>query len=64
MANPFVRVGEKMKMWIRRIIQRDFGNVSDAKGLYSILYLYEKYVPDSAKRKINGGRRLPYKKWT
>lgn len=64
MANPFIRLGEKMKAWLRKIILRDFGNISDAKGLYNILYLYEKFVPDSAKAKINGGRRLPYKKWT
>lgn len=64
MANPFVRLGEKMKLWLRQIISRDFGNVSDAKGLYNILYLYEKYVPASAKQKLNGGRRLPYGKWT
>lgn len=64
MANPFVRLGEKMKTWLMSIIVRDFGNVSYAKGLYNILYLYEKHVPASAKEKLNGGRRLPYKKWT
>lgn len=62
--NPLIRAGWRLKAWMRGIINRDFGNVSDAKGLYNILYLYEKYVPDSAKMKINGGKRLPYKKWT
>lgn len=64
-GNPFVRLGERMKMWLRRVVTRDFGNVSDAKGLYNILVLYEKYVPAEAKRKLKGGgKRLPYKRWT
>lgn len=65
MTNPLIRIGGKMKEWLYRIILRDFGNVSYAKGLYNILYLYEKYVPDSAKRGLNGKKRLPYKRqWT
>lgn len=65
MANPFIRVGERMKGWIRKIIVRDFGDVSDAKGLYNIIMLYNQYVPASAKRKVKGGgKRVPYKRWT
>lgn len=64
MSSPLIRLGVKMKTWLGRIIKRDFGEVSYAKGLYNILYLYEKYVPEIEKKKLNGGRRLPYKKWT
>jgi len=37
---------------------------SDAKGLYNILLLYEQYVPRRVRKAMNGGKRLPYKKWT
>lgn len=47
-----------MKYFFRTLIYKDFGNVSDAKGLYNIITLYKRYVPEQAKRKINGGRRL------
>lgn len=57
-SNPFIRLGEKMKYFFRTLIYKDFGNVSDAKGLYNIITLYKRYVPEQAKRKINGGRRL------
>lgn len=65
MANPFIRLGVRMKTWLLRIIIRDFGEeVSYPKGLYNILTLYEKYVPKSARRNMNGGKRVPYKrKW-
>lgn len=60
-----VRLGNKMKEWLARIILRDFGNVSYGKGLYNILYLYEKYVPESVKIKLRGSKRLAYKRrWT
>lgn len=55
--SDIIRIGWKMIKWMRSIIRRDFGKVSDAKGLYSILCLYEKYVPEHAKLKHRGGKR-------
>ena len=50
--SDLIRLGYKMKKWVYKIISRDFGEgTSYAKGLYNILCLYEKYVPDSAKAK-------------
>lgn len=34
---------------LRDLIRREFGNVSLAKGIYIITYLYVKYVPVSVK---------------
>jgi hypothetical protein len=64
MANPMINIGWRMKSWISEIINKDFGNVSFAKGLYNIISLYIRYVPKSAIREIKekGGIRRPYKK--
>lgn len=62
MPNPFIKTGYKMKVWIYKIILRDFGKVSYAKGLYNIISLYEKYVPKSARKNLKGGKRIN-KKW-
>lgn len=63
MENPLINIGWKMKRWLNTIIKRDFGKVSYAKGLYNILYLYNRYVPKEAKLKMRGtGVRVPYKK--
>jgi hypothetical protein len=66
MSNPFIKVGEKMKDFIAKVINRDFGKrTSYAKGLYHIIVLYKKYVPDWEKEKIR--RSINYKqrlRWT
>lgn len=63
MVNPLIRIGGRMKKWFREIVNEDFGDVSDAKGLYNILCLYEKYVPEGAKIKYKNGKRLLRKRW-
>ena len=63
MANPWIKLGEKMKNWLREIIDGDFGkNVSIPMGLYHIVKCYEKYTPEWKKRelrsKLKGRQRL------
>lgn len=58
MGSPFLRVGYKMKGWIKEIIKKDFGDVSEAKGLYNIMKLYIKYVPYEAKDEIKRKDKL------
>ena len=44
--SELIKLGYKMKNWVRSVIDRDFGeNVSFARGLYYIIKLYLKYVP-------------------
>lgn len=65
MVSPHIRIGEKMKIWLNKVIKRDFGNVSFAKGLYNIIVLYRHYVPKEAiknmrkenKRRITKGEK-------
>lgn len=67
MGNPFINVGERMKTYIWKIVFKDFGKVSYAKGLYNIISLYNKYVPKSAKKGLRNQQtktRMNYKKWT
>lgn len=60
-TNPYINLGWKMKRWLRRVIDDDFGEqVSFAKGLYNIITLYLQYVPRRAieDMKKNGGFRV------
>lgn len=52
-----IKLGYKMVKWLRQIIDRDFGDVSFAKGLYNILTLYNKHVTDSAKAKLQSKKK-------
>lgn len=63
-SNPFIRVGSAMKRYIAKIIYRDFGDVSYAKGLYNILKLYEKYVPQWERSRVVGKKRRLRRRWT
>ena len=63
MGNPWIKIGERMKEWIRELVSSDFGrNVSVPMGLYHIIKCYEKYTPmwkkDEIKRKLKGRQRL------
>jgi hypothetical protein len=56
---------------LKNLIRSEFGNVSLAKGLYIITYLYVKYLPKSIRnfyrRKyytpFNNKKRGLYKRW-
>ena len=63
MVSPHIRLGQKMKTWFTKIILKDFGDISYAKGLFNVLTLYNQYVPQKAKKKLNGGKRLTKRKW-
>lgn len=36
--------------WLKEVIRNQFGNVSLARGIYIITFLYLKYVPSNIKR--------------
>lgn len=47
-----IKFQDKQFTELRKVITRDFGNVSLAKGLYIIMYLYLYHTDKNAKREM------------
>lgn len=45
---------------LRDLIRSEFGNVSLAKGLYIITYIYLKYIPESVKAHYKKKYYVPF----
>ena len=58
-----IKVGDKMRRWIGKIILRDLGKMSYAKGLYHIISLYLRYVPKWEKDKVKKTKKRRLR-WT
>lgn len=67
MVSPHIKVGIKMKNYLKKIIKRDFGDVSLTLGLYHILRCYNRYTPKPerimTKIKLRNKKRLSKTRW-